>query len=77
MEKIINKKLKLYFKDAQNTQRTVSIDYPKDSYQDSDINAAMDQILKSGVLETKKGALATKASAEMEVIEKAPYTITN
>lgn len=77
MEKIINKKLKLYFKDAQNTQRTVSIDYPKDSYQDSDINAAMDQILKSGVLETKKGALATKASAEMEVIEKSPYTITN
>lgn len=77
MEKIINKKLKLYFKDAQNTQRTVSIDYPKDSYQDSDINEAMDQILKSGVLETKKGALATKASAEMEVIEKSPYTITN
>lgn len=77
MEKIINKKLKLYFKDDQNTQRTVSIDYPKDSYQDSDINAAMDQILKSGVLETKKGALATKASAEMEVIEKSPYTITN
>ena len=77
MEKIINKKLKLYFKDAQNTQRTVSVDYPKESYQDSDINAAMDQILKSGVLETKKGALATKASAEMEVIEKSPYTITN
>lgn len=76
MEKITKKKLKLYFKDAENTQRTVSIDYPKDSYQDSDINEAMDQILKSGVLETKKGALATKANAEMETIEKAPYTIT-
>ncbi len=77
MEKITNKKLKLYFKDAENTQRTVSVDYPKESYQDEDINKAMDDILKSGVLETKKGALATKANAEMETIEKSPYTITN
>ena len=76
MEKTINKKLKLYFKDAENTQRTISIDYPKESYQDTDINSAMDKILKSGALETKKGALATKANAEMETIEKAPYTIT-
>lgn len=76
MEKITKKKLKLYFKDAENTQRTVSVDYPQASYKDEDINKAMDEILKSGVLETKKGALTTKANAEMETIEKAPYTIT-
>lgn len=76
MEKITNKKLKLYFKDAENTQRTVSVDYPKESYLDEDINKAMDAILKSGVLETKRGGLATKANAEMETIEKSPYNIT-
>ena len=76
MEKITNKKLKLYFKDAENTQRTISVDYPQASYQDEDVNKAMDDVLKSGVLETKKGPLTTKANAEMETIEKAPYTIT-
>ena len=54
MEKTIKRKLKLYFKDAENTQRTVSIDYPKDNYQDADVKAAMDKIIESGVLETKK-----------------------
>ena len=76
MEKTIKRKLKLYFKDADNTQRTVSIDYPKDNYQDADIKAAMDKIVKSGVLETKKGKVTTKANAEMETIEKSPFDVT-
>ena len=76
MKKTIKRKLKLYFKDADNTQRTVSIDYPKDNYQDADIKAAMDKIVKSGVLETKKGKVTTKANAEMETIEKSPFDVT-
>ncbi|WP_311492038.1 DUF2922 domain-containing protein [uncultured Anaerococcus sp.] len=76
MTKTIKKKLKLYFKDANNGQRTVAIDYPKDSYDDNDVSTAMNTILKSGVLETKKGKLTTKANAEMETIEKSPYQLT-
>lgn len=76
MKKTIKRKLKLYFKDADNTQRTVSIDYPKDNYQDADVKAAMDKIVKSGVLETKKGKVTTKANAEMETIEKSPFDVT-
>lgn len=75
MEKTIKRKLKLYFKDADNTQRTVSIDYPKDNYQDADVKAAMDKILASGVLETKKGKVTTKANAEMETVEKSPFAV--
>ena len=70
MEKTIKRKLKLYFKDVSNSQRTISIDYPK-----ADVSTAMDNILKSGVLETKKGKLTTKANAEMETVEKSPYDL--
>lgn len=76
MEKTTNRKLKLYFKDSENAQRTVSIDYPSQNYTESDINDAMDKIIASGVLETKNGKLTTKANAEMETIEKSPYNIT-
>lgn len=75
MEKTIKRKLKLYFKDASNSQRTIAIDYPKESYNDADISTAMDNILKSGVLEAKKGKLTTKANAEMETVEKSPYDL--
>lgn len=76
MEKTTNRKLKLYFKDAENAQRTVSIDYPSKNYTESEINDAMDKIIASGVLETKNGKLTTKANAEMETVEKSPYNIT-
>lgn len=76
MEKTIKRKLKLYFKDADNTQRTVSVDYPKENYQDADVKGAMDKIIESGVLETKKGKVTTKANAEMETIEKSPFDVT-
>lgn len=75
MSKIVNTKLKLYFKDADSAQRTISVDMPKASYTDDEINTAMDSIIKSNVLLTKKGALTTKSNAELEVIEKSPYTI--
>lgn len=75
MEKTTKRKLKLYFKDADNTQRTVSIDYPKDNYDDAKISGAMDEIIGSGVLETKKGKVTTKANAEMETIEKSPFNV--
>ncbi|WP_311487374.1 DUF2922 domain-containing protein [uncultured Anaerococcus sp.] len=75
MEKTIKRKLKLYFKDADNTQRTVSIDHPKDNYQDADVKTAMDKILASGVLETKKGKVTTKANAEIETVEKSPFAV--
>ena len=75
MKKTTSKKLKLHFKDAGNTQRTVSIDHPKESYQDTDISSAMEKIIVSGVLETKNGKLTTKANAEIETIEKTPYDL--
>lgn len=77
MSKIVNTKLKLYFKDVDSAQRTISVDMPKASYTDDEINTAMDSIIKSNVLLTKKGALTTKSNAELEVIEKSPYTINN
>ena len=55
MKNTNSKKLKLYFKDANNTQRTVTIDQAKDTYKDADVSAAMDKIIESQVLETKKG----------------------
>lgn len=75
MEKITNKKLKLYFKDNLNAQRTISIDYPRDIYDDEEIKLAMDKIISSNVLETKTGPIVTKASAEVETIEKSPFNL--
>lgn len=75
MEKTIKKRLKLYFKDNDNSQRSLTIDYPKESYKDTDVSAAMDKILASGVLETKKGKLSTKSNAEIETVEKAPFDV--
>ena len=71
MKNTNSKKLKLYFKDANNTQRTVTIDQAKDTYKDADVSAAMDKIIESQVLETKKGLINSKARAEVETIEKA------
>lgn len=75
MKNTNSKKLKLYFKDANNTQRTVTIDQTKDTYKDADVSAAMDKIIESQVLETKKGLLTSKAKAEIETIEKAALEI--
>ena len=36
----------------------------------------MDKIIESGVLETKKGKVTTKANAEIETIEKSPFDVT-
>ena len=60
MKNTNSKKLKLYFKDAKNTQRTVTIDQAKDTYKDADVSAAMDKIIESQVLETKKGLINSK-----------------
>ena len=67
--------MKLYFKDANNTQRTVTIDQAKDTYKDADVSAAMDKIIESQVLETKKGLINSKARAEVETIEKAALDV--
>lgn len=75
MKNTNSKKLKLYFKDAQNTQRTVTIDQAKDTYKDADVSAAMDKIIESQVLETKKGLINSKARAEVETIEKAALDV--
>lgn len=75
MEKTSKRRLKLYFKDAEKAQRTVSIDYPRASYDDAEVKKAMDNIIASGVLEGKKGKLTDKAKAEMETIEKSPYDL--
>lgn len=75
MEKTIKRRLKLYFKDADNTQRTVSVDYPKEEYDDAKVSGAMDKILSSTVLETKKGKVTTKTKAEMEIIQKSPFDV--
>lgn len=75
MKNTNSKKLKLYFKDANNTQRTVTIDQAKDSYKDADVSAAMDKIIESQVLETKKGLINSKARAEVETIEKAALDV--
>ncbi|EEI85893.1 DUF2922 domain-containing protein [Anaerococcus lactolyticus] len=75
MKNTNSKKLKLYFKDANNTQRTVTIDQAKDTYKDADVSAAMDKIIESQVLETKKGLINSKARAEVETIEKAALDV--
>lgn len=75
MKNTNSKKLKLYFKDAQNTQRTVTIDQAKDTYKDADVSAAMDKIIESQVLETKKGLINSKERAEVETIEKAALDV--
>lgn len=75
MKNTNSKKLKLYFKDANNTQRTVTIDQAKDTYKDADVSAAMDKIVESQVLETKKGLINSKARAEVETIEKAALDV--
>lgn len=75
MEKVSKRRLKLYFKDADNSQRTISIDNPAETYTDEAIKGAMDTIIATGVLETKKGKVTTKANAEMETIEKVPYNL--
>lgn len=74
MEKSI--RLKLYFKDADNSQRTVSIDRPRASYTDEEINQAMDQMVAANVIKAGKGLVEAKTKAEMETIEKSAYEIT-
>ena len=43
-------KLKLYFKDQENKSKTLTVDYPKDSYNPAEVQSAMDAMLASDVL---------------------------
>ncbi|WP_416334892.1 DUF2922 domain-containing protein [Anaerococcus sp. DFU013_CI05] len=65
-----NRKLKLYFKDASQNQKSVSIDYPRADYSPSDLKAAMDRMLASTVLVTKYGPVSIKDKAELENVTK-------
>ena len=75
MEKTINSKLKLYFKDEAAAQRTISIDQVRPSYTDTEIKNAMDQMIQANVLKTSKGPVTKISKAEMEKIEKNPYKV--
>lgn len=71
----VSTKLKLYFKDGEKAQRTVSVDYPKASYEESDIKTAMDNIITSNTLRTKKAPIKTKTKAELESISRLTYNV--
>ena len=75
MEKTIDKKLKLYFKDANGSQRTITIDKPKPSYTDTDIKTAMDKMIGANVLMTSKGPIATREKAHVEKKKKNPFQV--
>ena len=65
-----NRKLKLYFKDASLNQKSVSVDYPRNDYNPSELKAAMDRMLASTVLVTKNGVVTLKDKAELETVTK-------
>ena len=64
------RKLKLYFKDESSSSKSLTIDYPKTDYTSEEIKESMDLIIKSKVLVTKNGPIATKTKAEIETIDK-------
>lgn len=68
-------RLRLYFKDETNHAKSITIDYPKESYTTEEITNAMDQMIESGVLSTKYGNIATRQKAERETITKLTYDI--
>ena len=68
-------RLRLYFKDDTNHAKSITIDYPKDTYTAEEITTAMDSIITSGVLATKYGPIATRQKAEKETITKQAYDI--
>ena len=63
-----NTKLKLYFKDQENKSKTVAVDYPKESYNPTEVQSAMDAMLASDVLVTKNGPVSSKEKAELETV---------
>ncbi|WP_297281516.1 DUF2922 domain-containing protein [uncultured Anaerococcus sp.] len=65
-----NRKLQLYFKDETNNSKTLSVDYPKQSYSPTEVGEAMDTMIASNVLITKNGPIASKAKAEIATVEK-------
>jgi len=58
-----NRKLKLYFKDASQNQKSISVDYPKTDYTPDELRSAMDRMLASNVLTTKFGTVTLKDKA--------------
>lgn len=66
----MNRKLKLYFKDANNGSKTVTIDYPKDSYEASEVEGAMTAMIEADVIRTKNGNIAVIDKAELETVSK-------
>ena len=65
-----NRKLKLYFKDASQNQKSISVDYPKTDYTPDELRSAMDRMLASNVITTKFGTVTLKDKAELETITK-------
>ena len=68
-------RLRLYFKDDTNHAKSITIDYPKETYTTEEITSAMDAMIASGVLATKYGKVATKQKAEKETLTKLAYNI--
>ena len=65
-----NRKLKLYFKDASQNQKSISVDYPKTDYTPDELRSAMDRMLASNVITTKFGTVTLKDKQELETITK-------
>lgn len=71
----MDKILKLVFKSDNNKARMISIYNPKDELDDSGVNAAMDEILASNVLDTSDGKASLKHQAYLEAKEKQKFNI--
>ena len=70
-----SRKLKLYFKDQVNNSKSVTVDYPKETYTSEDLKSAMDTMSESGILLTKNGSIVNKDKAEIETLDKKELAI--
>lgn len=69
------RKIKLQFADEANNAKMITVDYPRDDANATEIKEAMDQMVGAGILQSKEGPITTTSKAYEEMLERNEFDI--
>ena len=69
------RKIKMQFADMKDSQKMLTVDYPKEEIETDEVKAAMDEIVASKVLSGKEGQIQKSIKAYEEIVDRNEYMI--
>lgn len=67
----------LQFADTEDNTRNVTVGYPKEAADSTEVKTAMDSMIESNVLMCKEGEVSKKKKAYSKIVEISNFNIVN